>query len=257
MKIRVKLKAAVFAALAILSVFSACSSEPEKETLRVGFNFGYPPFEYYSETDGSQAGIDVDLANAIADKLGMKAEIVETSWTEIFEGVEKEQYDCAISAITITDKRLLSYDFSDPYITNYQCILTLKDAELKPSNPDETAGLKIGVQEGTTSDAFITDYALSNGFEISRLAFATASDVFTDLEAGRLDALVCDSMVAECYLNKSELFEMTWIQDDNPEEFAVCIKKGNAELTEKINSALAELKSEGTLDDIINKNLAT
>lgn len=228
-----------------------CNSEPEKETLSFGFNFGYPPFEYYSETDGSQTGIDVDLANAIADRLGMKAEIVETSWSEIFDGVDKKQYDCAISAITVTDERLASYDFSDPYITNYQCILTLKDAELKPTSPEETAGLKIGVQEETTSDIFISDFALSNGFEFNRFAFATASDVFTDLEAGRLDALVCDSMVAECYLNRSDLFEMTWIQSENPEEFAICIKKGNTELTEKINSALAEIKSDGTLDEIV------
>lgn len=248
----IKKTAAGVAAIAALCL-CGCSGEPEKETLSFGFNFGYPPFEYYSETDGSQTGIDVDLANAIADRLGMKAEIVETSWSEIFDGVNKKQYDCAISAITITDERIQKYDFSDPYITNYQCILTLKDADFKPSSPAETAGLKIGVQEETTSDIFISDYALSNGFEFNRFAFATASDVFTDLEAGRLDALVCDSMVAECYLSKSDLFEMTWIQDDNPEEFAICIKKGNTELTEKINSALNELKSDGTLDEIVNK----
>lgn len=248
----IKKTAAGITAIAVLCL-CGCSSEPEKEPLSFGFNFGYPPFEYYSEDDGSQTGIDVDLANAIADRLDMKAEIVETSWSEIFEGVNKKQYDCAISAITITDERLLNYDFSDPYITNYQCILTLKDAEFKPNSPEETAGLKIGVQEETTSDIFISDFALSNGFEFNRFAFATASDVFTDLEAGRLDALVCDSMVAECYLNKSDLFEMTWIQENNPEEFAICIKKGNAELLEKINSALDEIKSDGTLDEIINK----
>lgn len=243
---------AITACAAALCAVGCSSGEPEKPILRIGCNFGYPPFEYYSENK-EQIGIDIELGKALAEKMGMKAQIVETAWEGILEGLNKDNYDCVISAVTITDGRTEKFDFSDPYITNYQCIMTLKDAEFKPTSPEETAGLKIGVQDETTSDVFIKDFAVSNGFEFKRFAYATASDVFSDLEAGRLDALVCDSMVAENYLKKNDAFEMTWIQEDNPEEFGICVKKGSGELLSDINSALEELKADGTIDEIMKK----
>ena len=243
---------AITACAAMLCAVGCGSAEPEKPLLKIGCNFGYPPFEYYSE-DKEQLGIDIELGKALAEKMGMKAQIVETAWEGILEGLDKDNYDCVISAVTITDRRTEKFDFSDPYITNYQCIMTRKDAEFKPTSPKEIAGLKIGVQDETTSDAFIKDYALNNGIEFTRFAYATASDVFSDLEAGRLDALVCDSMVAENYLKKSDMFEMTWVHDDDPEQFGVCVKKGSGELLADINSALAELKADGTLDEIMRK----
>lgn len=243
----------VITACAAAVCAAGCNSGSEAPTLKIGCNFGYPPFEYYSEDNKEQTGIDIDLGKALAEKMGMQAQIVETPWEGILEGLDKGKYDCVISAVTITGDRTAKYDFSDPYITNYQCIMTRKSAELKPKSPEETAGLKIGVQEETTSDTFISDFALSNGFEFSRFAYATASDVFDDLEAGRLDALVCDSMVAENYIKTSDIFEMTWIQESDPEEFGVCVKKGNNELLASVNSALAELKADGTLDEIMQK----
>ena len=149
---------AITACAAALCAVGCSSGEPEKPILRIGCNFGYPPFEYYSENK-EQIGIDIELGKALAEKMGMKAQIVETAWEGILEGLNKDNYDCVISAVTITDGRTEKFDFSDPYITNYQCIMTLKDAEFKPTSPEETAGLKIGVQDETTSDVFIKDFA--------------------------------------------------------------------------------------------------
>lgn len=247
-----KFFSAITACITAFCAVGCGSAEPEKPSLKIGCNFGYPPFEYYSE-DKEQLGIDIELGKALAEKMGMKAEIVETAWEGILEGLNKNNYDCVMSAVTITENRTEKFDFSDPYITNYQCLMTRKDAEFKPTSPEETTGLKIGVQDETTSDNFITDFAISSGFEFNRFAYATASDVFSDLEAGRLDALVCDSMVAENYLKKYDIFEMTWIQENDPEEFGICVKKGNSELLADINSALAELKADGTLDEIMKK----
>lgn len=250
-----KLKRILAGALACAAVLAAssCGKEETTEKLRIGSEVGYPPFEYY-DTDGVTAvGVDIELGKALAEKMGMEYELVDTAWDGIFAGLDKGDYDCVISAVTITPDRLLDYIFSDTYIDNYQCIVTMKDAAVKPSSPDEVAGLRVGYQEETTSDIYITDYAAANNIAFEPYEYAKVIDVYTDLEAGRLDAVICDSTVAASYLGEGTKFEQTWIQDSDPEMFAVCIKKDNTELQSKINAALAEIKAEGKLDEILAK----
>ncbi|MDE7234799.1 MAG: transporter substrate-binding domain-containing protein, partial [Ruminiclostridium sp.] len=138
-----KLKRILAGALACAAVLTAssCGAEETTEKLRIGAEVGYPPFEYY-DTDGvTTVGVDIELGKAIAEKLGMEYVLVDTAWDGIFAGLDKGDYDCVISAVTITPDRLLDYIFSDTYIDNYQCIVTMKDAAIKPSSPDEVAGL--------------------------------------------------------------------------------------------------------------------
>lgn len=250
-----KLKRILAGALACAAVFTAssCGAEETAAKLRIGAEVGYPPFEYY-DTDGvTPVGVDIELGKALAEKMGMEYELVDTAWDGIFAGLDKGDYDCVISAVTITPDRLLDYIFSDTYIDNYQCLVTMKDAAVKPSSPDEVAGLRVGYQEETTSDIFLTDYAEANNITFEPYEYAKVIDVYTDLEAGRLDAVICDSTVAASYLGEGSKFEQTWIQDSDPEMFAVCIKKDNTELQSKINAALAEIKAEGKLDEILAK----
>lgn len=249
MKIR-KILASVlaFAALCI----SACSCEAEQTTLKIGSEINYPPFEYY-DTDGvTKLGVDVELGQALAEKMGMEAQIIDTLWEGIFDGLDRGEYDCVIAAITVTPERLEDYELSDSYIQNYQCIVTAKDAEVKPASPDEIGGLSVGFQSETVSSEFITGYAETNGIEFTPTEYSKMNDAFSELEAGRLDAVVCDSTVAGNFISDNDGFEITW-QGDEPEEFAVCIKKGNTELLEKVNKAMAELKAEGKIDEILGK----
>ena len=238
--------------LLMAASFVGCGAKDEN-VLKVGMEIGYPPFEYYDADGTTPIGVDVELANALGEKLGVEVELIDTAWDGIFAGLEKGDYDCIISAVTISPDRLLDYSFSKPYIQNYQCIVTLSDAAVKPATPDELAGLKVGYQEETTSDMYITDYALNNGFEIDPYEYAKVIDVFSDLENGRLDAVICDSTVASIYLGEGSGFEQTWIQEDSPEEFGICIKKGNDELVEKIDAALSQLQEDGTVDSILAK----
>ena len=239
--------------LSVVGCGSATATTTKKETLKVGMEIGYPPFEYY-DTDGTTViGVDVELAKALGEKMGMEVEFVDTAWEGIFAGLDKGDYDCITSAVTITPERLLDYEFSDPYIKNYQCIVTLKNAAIQPTKPEECAGLKVGYQEETTSDIFLTDLITSTGMKCETSEYAKVLDVFNDLQIGRLDAVICDSTVASSYLGNGTIFKQTWIQDSEPEEFGVCVKKGNSELTTKVNSALAELKKDGTLDTILAK----
>ena len=128
------------------SADSTASDGFKVEKLRVGSDVAYPPFEYF-DTDGTTPiGVDMELAEAIGEKLGCEVEIVNTGWDGIFAGLSKGDYDVVISAVTITSERLLDFDFSDPYIENWQSIVVMSDAAVKPADPSELAGLRVGYQ---------------------------------------------------------------------------------------------------------------
>lgn len=233
-------------------LLTGCSSKSEE--LSVGMDIGYPPFEYYDSDGTTPVGVDVELSKALAEKMGVEVKLVNTAWDGIFAGLNKGDYDCIISAVTITPERLLDYSFTDPYIQNFQCIVSLKDGNIQVTNPTECEGLKVGYQEETTSDIYLTDYIDANGISVDTYEYAKVMDCFTDLELGRLDAVICDSTVAMNYVTDSDsIYEITWQQDTEPEEFGVCVKKDNTELLDKLNTALKELNDDGTIDEILSK----
>ena len=242
------------AAAAMLLSLTACGEKKteDKKVLRVGADVVYPPFEYF-DTDGvTPIGIDIELAQALGDKLGYEVEIVNTGWDGIFSGLEKGDYDVIISAVTITPDRLLEFDFSDPYIENWQSIVTLSGAAVKPADPSELAGLKVGYLEESTSDVYLTNYIADNGITVETFEYATMMNAYDDLAAGRLDAVISDSTVASKYI-ADKRFTRTWLQTEGePEQFAVCMPKGTTQLKDDINGAIAELKADGTLDKIFN-----
>lgn len=225
-------------------------------TLRVGMEIGYPPLEYYDDDGVTPIGIDVELASALGEEMGMDIELIDTAWAGIFAGLDKGDYDCIISAVSITPDRLLEFEFSNPYIKNYQCIVTTADAALKPASLDELKDLNVGYQEETTSDDYLNNYMDVNGLTVQTNAYAKVINVFDDLSLGRLDAVVCDSIVAESYVADGT-YVITWQQgeEEETEEFGICMKKGNTELKEKVNAALSALEENGTLDEIIHKYL--
>ncbi len=228
------------------------SATATEGVLKVGMEIGYPPFEYFDADGTTPIGVDVELANALGEKMGMEVELVDTAWDGIFAGLGKGDYDCVISAVTITSERLIDYDFSNPYIQNYQCIVTMADAAVKPADPSELEGLSIAYQEETTSDDFITTYAEENALNVEPFEYAKVMNCYDDLANGRVDAIVCDSTVASSYLGEGSEFEQTWIQEADAEEFGVCIQKGNTALVDQVNTALEELKNDGTLDKILD-----
>jgi polar amino acid transport system substrate-binding protein len=222
----------------------ACGKTEDEDVLKVGMEIGYPPFEYFDDDGSTPIGVDVELAYEIGERIGMEVELVDTAWDGIFAGIDKGDYDCVISAVTITSDRLLDFDFSTPYIQNYQCIVSLAGSDIQPASPEELDGLKIAYQEETTSDEFVTVFAEENGLDIEVFEYAKVMNCYDDLLNGRVDVIVCDSTVASSYVGEDSEFVQTWIQDSDAEEFGVCIKKGNTELLEKINAALDEMKND-------------
>lgn len=246
-----------------LTLLTACGSKEasenksdDKKVLKVGMEIGYPPFEYYDEDGKTPIGVDVELAYAIGEELGMEVEIVNTEWDGIFAGLAKNDYDVIISAVTITPERLIDFDFSIPYIENWQCIVTLKDAEYKPATVDELVGHKVCFQDETASDIYLEEYYKNSDKKPETYGYVEVIDCFNELKLGRVDAVICDSTVADIYVAQGD-YEITWSQqeevDATAEQFGVCINKGNEELVEDINKALVKLKGNGKLEEILNK----
>lgn len=263
-----KLFAVVLVSIMVISMLTGCSSSgssnkdskksskevesTNKKVLKVGMEASYPPFEY--REDEEIVGLDVDLAKELGKELGYELEFVDTSFDGIFAGLDKGDYDVIISAITITPDRVKKYSFSTPYIKNYQCIVTLADAKTKPKKLEELKGLEVGYQESSTSDVYVTDNIEAGKIKCSVKEYSKIIDTFSDLKTKRLDAIVCDSTVAEQYIADGK-YEITWKQEDEPEEFGICFPK-DSELVDDFNKALKKLEKNGKLDEILSTYFA-
>lgn len=225
----------------------------EAGKLKVAMEIGYPPFEYFAEDGKTPTGFDVELGKAVSERLGLSVEFVDTAWDGILAGLDTDRYDCIMSAMTITDERKANYDFSTPYIGNGQAIILTKDSKLSIAAPEDLKGLKVGYQAETTSDFYLEKYAAAHGFTYVQNEYDKVMNAYKDLEFGRIDAVISDSLVAVSYLGKPDIvFKQVWA--GTPDDyFGVCVKKGNKALLDKINSAIADMKADGTMTRIYMK----
>jgi polar amino acid transport system substrate-binding protein len=221
--------------------------------LNVGSEIGYPPFEYYDEADGTTLrGFDVEMAYLLGDKLGLKVNFIDTAVDGIFAGVTKGDYDCVISAATITDARLAAHNFTKPYIGNSQALVLRKGGNVSARTPEELGGLSVGYQEETTSDIYMTKLS-AGGLQFTPREYASVMSCFHELRLGRVDAVLCDSTVAVDYLaNPDYDVEVVW-QGPADETFGICLKKGNDALTAALDKALDELFADGTMVALSNR----
>ena len=223
-------------------------------TLTVGTEIGYPPFELFADDGVTPIGLDIDLAKAIAEILGVEVVFQNTRFDGILDGLGLDKYDVVMSAVTKTPERAQKVDFSDSYIENWQAIVVKKGTGAI-EGPEGLDGKKVAYQEATTSTAYLAKFIETGAVSCQIAEFEKVMDCFEDLKNGRVDAVLCDSVVADEYAASSpELFEITWVQSsvegDEPELFGIGIKKGNAELLAAVNGALAELKANGKYEEI-------
>lgn len=226
---------------------AACGSkteETEKETLIMATNAEFPPYEYY---EGNEiVGIDAEFAAAIAEELGMELKIEDMAFDSIIPAVQSGKADFGAAMMTVTEERKTQIDFSDSYYTGRQVIIVEED-NTEIAGPDDLAGKKIGVQQGTTGDIYATgDYGdeyierYNKGFEVVQA-----------LTQGKIDAVIIDDQPAQTFVRESEglkILEAEYVEED----YALCFAKGS-ELVDDVNAAIAELKEDGTFDVIIDK----
>ena len=215
--------------------------------LTVGSDCTWPPMEYM---EGDKiVGFDVDLTQAIADRLGLKLDYQNTAWDGLFPAVAAHKFDMAISSITITDDRKKEMDFSDPYYKTDQSATVRKSSGI--DSAEKLNGKIAGAQIGTTGELVAKKM---NGVTVK-----TYDDIlmaFEDLKAGRIDAVVCDSYVGDAYTVKNPDF-MVGFKVVTDEELGIGFAKDTPELVKAVNLALKSIKEDGTYDKIYAKWFGT
>ena len=222
-------------------------AEPQFTTIKegvlsVGSCLDFPPFE--SVEGGDEVGFDVDLSEEIATRLGLTVEWVRADFDTIFTAVASDQFDMVAAASTITDEREEVVDFSDPYYNSRQS-LVVNTAETPDitSQADLGEGHIVGVQKGTTGQAYAKDNLVPQGVELK--TFQTAPDIYRDLEAGNITAVVNDEpSAAETIKDLPDLELVEAIDTD--ERYGFAFSPNNPELREAANGALAEIIADGT-----------
>ena len=222
-------------------------------TLMVGTEIGYPPMEYF-DTDGSTPiGYDVEIAQAIADYLGLKLELVDTAWDGIFAGVKTDKYDCIISSVSITAERQEEFNMTTPYVSNHTVLIVPVDSDI--DSLEALNGHSTAVQAETTSDDYMKEHGGELGVELFQ--YDKVINCFDDLKAGRTDSVFTDSVVAAYYLGDDAASYKTVWENDELEPIGICLKKGNDELTNKLEEALDAIYADGTMGKIAEKYFGT
>lgn len=217
------------------------------KVLVVGTDAAYAPFESQNDK-GEIVGFDIDVVRAIAQKAGFEVKFVNTPWEGIFNTLAQGDRDLLVSAITITDERKQTIDFSDPYFDAHQLIAVPEKS--KVAKFDDLKKLKVGVQTGTTGDEVVSKLLGKTSTNIKR--FESTPLALKELESGGVDAVVADNGVVVNYVtnNKDVKFRMVNDPAFQPERYGIAVRKGNAELLAKINKGLADIKADGTYDAI-------
>lgn len=258
-----------------LGVFAACDSSPAgKEQLVMATNAAFPPYEF---KDGDKiVGIDAEIAEAIAGKLGMELVIEDVDFGAVLTGVAEGKYDMGMAGITVTEDRKKTMDFSDTYATGIQVIIvkdgssiaTLDDIFEFNADGDPVAlknpEIKVGVQENTTGDIYSSSAIEGWGFndlnedesiKTDRVVrYKTGAEAVSALKSDKVDCVIIDNEPAKSFVATNEGIHI--LEGENEyavEDYAICVKKGDSELLDKINKALADLKADGTIDKIVNK----
>ncbi|MGN0171264.1 MAG: basic amino acid ABC transporter substrate-binding protein [Acutalibacteraceae bacterium] len=213
--------------------------------LVMGTNAEFPPFEY--EEGGAVVGLDADMMQAVADKLGLTLEIKNMGFDSLPSALSATEIDCIAAGLTVNPDREETMDFTDGYYTASQTIIVKKDSTVKVA--DDLKDLKIGVQSGTTGQFTAeeyTDAANVIGYQNGALAVEA-------LLNDQCEAVIIDNNPAKEYGTQYS-DQVTLIEGQfESETYAVSVAKGNTALRDAINGALAEMKADGTFDAIVEK----
>ena len=219
--------------------------ETSADVLVMGTNAAFPPYEFVAE-DGSFAGIDVEIANAVAEKLGKTVEVKDMEFDSLIPAVAGGSIDFVMAGLTVTDERKETVDFSDTYATGVQVIIVKEDSDI--ASADDLEGKKIGVQAGTTGDIYVTgDYGQENVSQFNNGSLAVQA-----LINGQVDCVVIDNEPAKNFVAANEglkILETEYVTED----YAAAFAKENTELQQQFNAALAELIADGTVKAIVDK----
>lgn len=246
-------KIAVAAILAVMMVFTltSCGSKltvadvQEDGKIIMATNAEFEPFEYIE--GGEVVGIDVDISEKIAEKLGVELEVSNMEFDSIITAVKSGKAAFGAAGMTADETRRKSVDFSDTYFSASQVIIVRAD-ETEITNGDDLVGKTIGVQLGTTGDKYCSEEVADTNV----VRYDKGADAIQALLTEKVDAVVIDDFPATKYVEKNEGEIVKLDETLTEEEYAICVNKGNTEILDAINEVIRELKESGELDEIIS-----
>ena len=247
-----KVLAIVLTVLLMMTMFAGCGQKSylvEKGKLIMSTNAAFPPYEMTTD-DGGFAGIDVEIAQAIADKLGLELVIDDMDFDSALLAVQQGKSDIVMAGVSVTPDRQKVMEFSTSYATGIQVVIVKEGSDVTMDNLGEKM---IGTQRGTTGYIYASDTPENGGYgEDHVVAYDNGASAVQALMNGQVDCVIIDKAPAQEYVKANAgltLLEGSWVE----EQYAIGIDKGNTELLEQVNKALAELTADGTIQKIIDK----
>ena len=247
-----KIFAIVLAALMVTCAFAGCSADSGMNTIENGklimsTNAAFPPYEMVAD-DGSFEGIDVEVAGAIAEKLGLELVVDDMDFDAALLAVQQNKSDMVMAGVTVTEDRQMVMNFSDSYATGVQVIIVPEGSDVSIDNLGDKM---IGTQRATTG--YI--YASGDYGEDHVTAYDNGASAVQALMNGQVDCVIIDSAPAEAFVAANPgltILDTEYIT----ENYAIGLNKENTELLEAVNGALAELIADGTVQSIIDKYIS-
>ena len=250
-----KYLALLLAAIMALSLAACASTSKTEETasakLTMATEATFPPYEYY---DGDAiVGIDVEVAQAIAEKLGMELEVTDIAFDSIIPGIQTGKYDMGMAGMTVTDERKEQVNFSDSYATGVQVVIVKDDSPITSVDDlfADGASTVVSTQAGTTGFIYATSDIEDVGLGTVK-SFGKTTDAVEALKNGQVDCVILDNEPAKALVAANEGLHIL-DTEYAVEDYAIAIAKENTDLLEKVNKALSELTADGTLQSIVDK----
>jgi polar amino acid transport system substrate-binding protein len=233
-------------AIALVFILIAGMAFAAKPVLRVGTDATYEPFETIDK-DGKYVGFDMDFIRLVADAAGMELKLQNIGWDGIIPGLNNGNYDCLISAMTITSERKKQINFTTPYFSIRQAIVVKQDNKTV-KGPEDLIGKTVTVQNGTTGDLYASKIK-----DIKMKRFDTNPQAIQELLNNNADAAVMDDLVGFNAVKKSPGLKLIQIKNAEKEDYGIGVKKGNDALLAKLNKAIETLQKNGKLAALVAK----
>ena len=256
--------AAMAMAIGMVASLAACGNTSSKQEgddnglktvesgkLHMSTNAQFPPYEMTTD-DGGFEGIDVEVAQAIAEKLGLELVVDDMGFDAALTAVQTGQSDMAMAGITVNDDRLKVMDFSDSYATGVQVVIVREDSPIQTIDDLANAEM-IGCQTATTGYIYASDTPENGGYgEDHVTAYENGALAVMALVNGQIAAVIIDNEPAKAFVEANEglkILDTPWVE----EEYAIGVAKGNTDLLDAINAVMEELKADGTFQSIVDK----
>lgn len=256
-------KVKVFMILVVLSLFaSGCGSKDktvdawskieERGSIIVGLDDTFVPMGF-RDNSGNLTGFDVELARVAAEKMGLKIEFQPIDWNLKEQELDSGNIDLIWNGYTITEERLKKVNFTKPYLDNRQVIVVLSDSDI--NTKEDLKDRTVATQNSSSSLEALEKAGVISDFKNGEaVLFDTYNEAFMDLEAGRVEAVVADEILARYYIAERGEEKYKVLKDDfGDEEYGVGVRLGDKTLLEKLNKALDEMKEDGTAKEISEK----